>query len=574
MTDEPAATAELPTLPAAGNVFFELAEQRRLNKQLRREKELREANGILFYRPHNKQDKFHSSNAIGRYLRTGNRFGKSDCGAAEIVGWLRGQREWYKYNFDVVGTERDSNGNYQNIVVRTHEGHENHPLVRQGIPQRPVKGLLLVVDWDKAKEIHTNREGSYETWGKLFKLIPQEAIENVVLSRGGHVVQIHVKRADGNGTSVLYIDTVESYKHNKMGAESSDWDFIDVDEPCPEAMWKAHSRGLTDRNGRFWYTCTPIDEMWMNDEFCPPGQHVVKHADEGLSFDKNNDPLVTRYIITGSIYDNPHISEAGRANFKATLNREEVQCRFMGIPLALAGMVYKEFIYDVHVLAEVPKGWKDYHLPPDDYTIRVAWDVHGARMPQAILFVATAPDGTVFVYDELFNEPLIGRNCGPVKRKLLGRNVADMIADPRAFIINPVTRTADVEEEWISHNLFFLPASKDLTVGISAVKEKLEERHSVSRLPTIYFSPKLTETLYEFTHYVYDTKTNEPKDKDDHMMENLYRLILNGLSYCPPVLSSAVRSKKLIVRDNMDILQTTEYRERDRKLDFAKDFSS
>lgn len=532
------------------DTFSELQVQRRLNEKLRRAKRLREENGILFYRPHEKQDKFHSSNAVGRYGRTGNRFGKSEMGVAEDVGWLRGQREWYKYKFEILNGKKE--------VVRYHDGHENHPLVRQGIPQRPVKGLLLVVDWDKAKEIHTNRDGAYETWGKLFKFLPQDSIEKVTLSRGGHVVQIHVRRADGNGTSVLFIDTIESYKHNKMGAESSDWDFIHVDEPCIEKMFKAHARGLMDRNGRFWFTCTPVDEMWINDYFCPPGQNVVKHADEGLEFLLGGNAEVSRYIITGSIYDNPYRTEAGVANFISTLTREELDCRIKGIPLALAGMVYKEFIYDVHVLADVPDKWEDYHLPPKDYTIRVFWDVHGARVPQALLFFATAPDGTVFVYDELFNEPIIGRNCGPLKRKIEGRNVVSLLMDPRGFIKNPVTNTADIEEELASHNLFFLPASKDLKVGISAVKEKLNERHSVTRLPTIYFSPRLTQTIWEFSHFVYDTATNEPKDKDNHMMENLYRAVLNGLEYCEPQIT--VERKPYIIRDNVDVLHTRESR--------------
>jgi hypothetical protein len=559
LTEKPVLFVEAQTAIVNLEAFVELQEQRRLNARLRRQKELQEQNGVLFYRPHEKQDKFHSSLAVGRYLRTGNRFGKSDSGAAEDVAWLRGQREWYKYKFDVKGVRREVDGTYTNCVVRYHNGHEDHPLVRAGIPQRPVKGLLLVVDWDKAKEIHTNREGSYENWGKLFKLIPRDAIENVVLSRGGHVVQIHVRRADGNGTSVLYIDTVESYKHNKMGAESSDWDFIHVDEPCPHSMWKAHSRGLTDRNGYFWFTCTPIDEMWMNDEFVPDAQHVIKDANEGLAFTKHGLANVTRFIITGTIFDNPYISQAGRENFLSSLTREEVQCRAYGLPLALAGMVYKEFIYDMHVLADVPAGWQDYHLPPPHYTIRVAWDVHGARVPQAILFAATAPDGTVFIYDEMFYEPLIGPNCGPLKRKLKSHNVIDMIADPRAFIKNPVTSIADIEEEWARHNLFFYPATKDLTTGISRVKEKLSERHSVTRLPTIFFSPRLAETLFEFTHYVYDTKTNEPKDANDHMMENLYRLVMNGLSYVP--LQGEFKSRPFIIHDNVDVTHTLEHRD-------------
>ena len=104
--------------------------------------------------------------------------------------------------------------------VRRHVGARDHELVTRGIPAHPVKGLLMVNDWDKATEIFTNRTGSYENWGELFKLIPRDALGRPHVSRGGHVDQIPVKRLTefGGGESVLYVDTVESYKHANMSA--------------------------------------------------------------------------------------------------------------------------------------------------------------------------------------------------------------------------------------------------------------------------------------------------------------------------------------------------------------------
>jgi hypothetical protein len=36
----------------------------------------------------------------------------------------------------------------------------------------------VVSDWDKAHEIFTNRTGSYENLGELFRFIPYEALGN------------------------------------------------------------------------------------------------------------------------------------------------------------------------------------------------------------------------------------------------------------------------------------------------------------------------------------------------------------------------------------------------------------
>lgn len=517
-----------------------LIELREENDRLRRAKALRESYGINFYRPHWKQHKFHICTATGRYGRTGNRFGKSQMGTAEDVAWARGERPWYKNNFDV----KDGKGK----VVYEHRGADykkehgvDHPFVTQGIPQRSVKILILCENWKKAKSVFTNRDGSPDMQGKLWKLIPRDVVGKVTRSTGGDIIQIEVKRSEerGGGCSIIRIDTVQSYKNSPQSAESDDWDLIHVDEPCPEDMFEAHARGLMDRNGSYMFTCTPIIEMWINDRFTPRGKSVMANDVDEEFQEEVDGQVISKYILTGSTYDNPYRSEAGVAEFVSGLSEEDKACRIHGYPLALAGAVYREFIFDVHVLCELPKGkdgksWENFWTPPKDATIRVAWDVHGAKRPQAILLVATLPDGTVIVYDEMFYEPLIKLNAELLKRKIAPYFVVDQLIDPRACIVNPVTGTADVLDALAEYDLYFDKGSKDMMAGISATKEKLLERHVVTNLPTIYFSPRLKETLFEFSHYVYDIEKNEPIDKDDHMMENLRRLILSGLEYVEP----------------------------------------
>lgn len=506
-------------------VLSRLAELRRENADLKRAKQLRESYGINFYIPHAKQDKFHSvGHKTGRYCRTGNRGGKTKCGAAEDVSWCIGGRTFYRSSFDVVDGQRN--------VVRSHVGTQGCELVTKGIPDYPVKGLLVVADWDKAKEIFTGREGSFENWGELFQLIPRDAISKVHLSRGGHVDQIVIKRLTefGGGESTLQLDTVESYKHSKMSQESSDWDFIHIDEPCPRPMFVANARGLADRRGKFWFNCTPIDELWIDSEFTPQTMYSVKNAPDGLEFLTKDGS--SRFMITWSIHDNPWMTAEGIADFESLLTREERVCRLHGLPLAFAGLIYKEFIHDLHVLCDIPTGWKDYHLPPDSYTIRMWWDFH-TRLPQAVLFFATDPKGRVFVYDELFDDNLVDPVAKSIIEKTKGRFVPEMEIDPFALIRHPVTDSSIQDTLLEDYGLWFDPATKDLSTGINMVRKRLLERDPEG-MPTIYFSPRLQQTLFEFSHYVYDIKKNEPKDADNHQMENLYRAVLNGLSYIEP----------------------------------------
>ncbi len=505
-----------------------LNELRAQKEALLRERDLRKNYGIHFYRPHEKQHKFHSSNKKGRYGRTGNRFGKSEMGICETLSHCIGGRLWYKYAFDILNGERQ--------VVERHLGGDRNELITKGIAQRPIKALLLVVDWDMAKKVFTNQTDDPNTCGKIFKFLPKELLGKVHLSRGGHVDQIEIKRPAefGGGISTLTIDTIEAWKHNKLGGESADWDLIHIDEPIPEEMFKSYSRGLMDRNGKYYFTCTPLDQMWINKLFTPKGRYnlLEEQTSPGFTFED-------RFIITGAIYDNPYRNDEGVAGFESTLTKAERDCRLLGIPLNLAGLVYKEFVYDLHVLSELPKGWEAYHLPPKDYTCRVAWDVHDA-IPQALLFIATAPTGEAFVCHELFFDKLITPNAKALQEWVKGRFVPDYLIDPRAVIESPVTGES-ILDKLMEFGLWFERGSKDMELGISSTREKLNERREMRSLggepvssPTIYFCPNCEVTIGEIMQYCYNSKTQKPVDKDDHMVENLRRLILNGLEYISP----------------------------------------
>ena len=73
----------------------DVLEARRELELLRKHNKLRDENGLLCYKPHRKQEMFHYyGDRKYRYVRTGNRFGKSDMGAAEDVAWAVGARLW------------------------------------------------------------------------------------------------------------------------------------------------------------------------------------------------------------------------------------------------------------------------------------------------------------------------------------------------------------------------------------------------------------------------------------------------------------------------------------------------
>ncbi len=473
---------------------LELIALRRKKKLLQNEKELRRKNGLAFYKPHPKQDVFHRAGKHRRrYCRTGNRFGKSDMGAAEDCAFALGERIWYP---------------------------KDDPARYEGIPKHPTKGLIIVTDWDKAEEIFTSLEEG-DRKGKLFRFLPHSRIKKIDKNHSGNICRIVVESIHG-GDSVIYLDTVASYKNNKMGSESSDWDWIHVDEPIPKGMWKAVARGLVDRRGSAWFTCTPVTEMWINDMFIPPSR----------TRDTFDVPFVNaqdRWVVTGSMRDNPYLTEAAIQDYIDDLDDDEKECRINGIPSALLGVIYKQFSPELHIYRGTPHGWEAPDKPPKDYTIRYAIDPH-PKVPHAVLFTATSPLGVTYVYKELFLKTTIGDLSIGINDILEGYDPYQSLCDPIAFLENPEDKSTWADT-FFANGLLVEKATKELAHGILKTQEKLREKTSDGSL-AIRFSEDLQETLYEFDRYVWNPDDEKPeKNCPDHMMENLYRLVLTGLSY-------------------------------------------
>lgn len=481
----------------------ELALARRELELERRLAELVSGNQIEFFKPHPKQ-KFFFDNANYRYRygRTGNRFGKSEMGAAEDVSFALGYRPWIP-----VGD----------------------PTRTRGIPSHPTKGLIVTTDWDKSTEVFTSEEEGTNQ-GKLFKYIPKDKLLGFSRNHSGAIDTIRVRHVTG-GVSVIHIDTVKSFKGNQLGSESSVWDWAHIDEPIPEKMWKAIARGFVDRGGRGWFTCTPLTEPWIDEAFMPD---LEANRKDQISFSSGD-----RFMMTGTIYDNPHNTPEDIASFLAWLTPDEQECRINGLPTSFSGLVYKEFDWNIHVRREPPVGWvagngvPSWNHPPKDYTIRLAIDYH-PRKPHHVLFIATSPSERHYVYAELFISCVMSDLVSEIKAVLHGGEpTLPGLIDPLADTPNRVTDITPLEEVQ-RLGLPVVPATKDPYNGILKVKEILNQRDRAKNA-MITFNTSLPRMLMEISRgFVWDQDTNKPvKDKDD-ACENLYRLCLQGLTYVEP----------------------------------------
>jgi len=197
------------------------------------------------------------------------------------------------------------------------------------------------------------------------------------------------------------------------------------------------------------------------------------------------------------------------------LSDEEKECRLHGLPLNLSGLIYKQFAWDKHVLQELPEGWLSMMHPPRTWTDYVYIDPH-PQTPHAVLFCTVNEHGQRFYYRDIFEHCSIEELARLIHEVVDDRNVALVRIDPLAYINDPITKS-NMAEELAKHGIFAEKATKALAHGILRVQGEL------AKPGVIYFSPECRRTLWEIQRYVWDEKDNKPVDKDDHMMENLYR---------------------------------------------------
>lgn len=448
---------------------------------------LRRRDPLRYYCPHHKQDLFHRAGTYKyRGLFAGNRFGKSHCGAAEDVAWCRGERSWYP-----VG----------------------HLARKAGIPNHPVKLLVITTDWDKVKEIWTGPEG------KIWKYMSEKEISGCKTTRNHSGAIDNIRWENG---SLISFDTVRSFSSNPQGSESSDWDAIHGDEPFPYDMWIAVSRGLMDRGGKAWFTLTAIKEPWIFDFFF--GRDQLDAMIGGLSND-----LDKKWCIRGLTTDNTFLTPEDIEDYKKTLSEDEIECRLNGIPLEFSGIVYKEFEPSKHVYREVPRGWEAADKPPVDWPVWVMIDPH-PQTANAVLFLTcspVAPWNTIYYFDEIFEKCMADEMAAKILARVARfKNTVKFRADAWIFPTHENTGQC-MARDLRKLGLPVQPASKRKEQGIIRARQDLKADKR------LMFGSHLRRTIWEFGHFVWDERENKPKDKDDHMMENFYRSLQENPRYYP-----------------------------------------
>lgn len=292
------------------------------------------------------------------------------------------------------------------------------------------------------------------------------------------------------------------------------------DEPPPRDKWVATLRGLVRNRGRWWVTCTPLDEPWMYDEiFCNP----------------------KCFIVNVDMRDNPYLNEEAIQQYEEKLTEEEKEARIHGRFMHLSGLTYKIFDPGIHI--------KPAMTIPPDWPRWMVCDPHG-RKPFAMAWFAVDPLGRRWWYDEWpggwFHEMKsssysLRDYVHIIREKEMGQNIHRRIIDGRAGKAPLLVGTQEGEHQdslidaLDDLGLRFEPSYITLTTGITdpghlKVQESLRTS-PITGEPGMFILAPMKNLIYAFQHNTWENARVEDgtvKERQSQFAKDFLDLVRYG----------------------------------------------
>ncbi len=251
---------------------------------------------------HKKQLAFHKCNKKNRWVFGGNRTGKTECGAVEVIFFARGNHPYREIHGATTGWVVSLSTQVQRDVAQQKILHYLNP------------------DWIVDVVMLSGRKDNYANG-----IIDYILIKNVF----GSISKIGFKSCD----------------QGREKFQGTSLDYVWFDEEPPYDIYQECRMRVLDNYGDIFATMTPLKGMtFVYDE---------------IYLNKFNDPNVWCEFISWD--DNPFISSKAKELMKASMSAEELRTREHGEFLDFGGRVYPEFDENIHVIEpfNIPYEWQD-----------------------------------------------------------------------------------------------------------------------------------------------------------------------------------------------------------------------
>lgn len=317
-----------------------------------------------------------------------------------------------------------------------------------------------------------------------------------------------------------------STEQESKEAESVDLSWLWIDEPCPRSIYLASIARLR-RGGFVFWTLTPLYQAgWIKDEL----------------YDKRDGKNVD--YVKASIWDNCKDIEGTRGMLaKVDIERmisqfpeDEQKARIDGEFGHILGLVHKGFDPKVHVI-------EPFDINDRDYTLYMALDCH-PRIPDALLWMAVDQKGNKIIFDELYVNGTTEEIVTKMKRKEDGRLIRDRLIDPSSSVEDKHTREVSLLKKFQKLKVKFRPGSKKLHDCIRRTDDafRFEKKNGeMIKKPEVYIFSTCRGLIKELQNYAWQEWSGksadmrdpkpQPIDRDDHMVENLHRLLIEEFKW-------------------------------------------
>ncbi len=327
-----------------------------------------------------------------------------------------------------------------------------------------------------------------------------------------------------------WVIDIMSNEQDLKSFESVDLGFVWIDEPMPKDQFLA-----TLARGRlgmivFW-TYTPLFQAgwikeWMDANLDVDGmaQYVEAEMEDACKI----------HGVRG-FFDHKAIQRIADS-----MPEDEKEARVFGKFGHLLGRVHKRFNRKIHVI-------KPFPLNEQDWTTYKALDPH-PRVADHVMYLSVNKKGTCIVTGELLSEGLVKllhTRMLDFETKMRYR-MEDRLIDPSAYNDNQHTKENSVGKQLYDLGETYIKGSKDLMGGIKRVEDAFYFEMvggKFMKAPELFIFDTCRTTIKQLEEYVWaehkgrsadDKKeSGRPKDKNDHMPENLHRLMLHNPKFVP-----------------------------------------
>ena len=378
-------------------------------------RETAQSPGIISYRPHNSQLKFHTSEHKEKLYIGGNRSGKTVATVTEAVMRLIGE----------------------------------HPY--REIPDPPIRGRGVAVDIeDGIKKI---------ILPELAKWVPRKYLIN---DSWEDSYDKQSRTLSLNNRSFLELMSYEQDVEKFAGTSRH---FTFFDEEPPEDIFNECLMRLVDTDGDYWISMTPLIEMtWIKSRIYDPW---AKGDDSIYVLEVNTEenPHISVQAldrITRGLSEEEQ--EARRSGKFITHTGLVYGTSFSPKDYTDGGNVIHDIVD--HHFYEYTRNWSHF-----------ACMDHGYANPAVFLFGCFDSDGRIIIYDELYETRKIVKEMAQLylqRIEMLGVRPVYCVGDPSIRNTNAITRTS-IQTEYMEHGIPIALGHNDVRAGIARVQNRFKE---------------------------------------------------------------------------------------------------